>query len=928
MIEPQKLAAAINSKTPSGQSAFTPQQIADLAAKENSPFQKRLKRAMDLGVTKEQALKFYAFGTAGGPQEKEPPKTGFFDQISQQFQSVAQNVQGRRVAFGQDIENFQNRQHGVASTLEGVSQLALRFPGRAAQAAGDMIGGLAAPLVQNAPEIASTALQGVGIPNEVTQQRFNEAGRVLSGVIQSEPVQAVAKFYQGLDSDTRADVESMAALGLASLDIAPGINATPKVLKEVGEGSLSGARGIAKAVFRPKTVEQLLPQLDAAIGQIIQGDKESLKAARSAFQIVDTQGVRTYEDLNQTLRENVKALATKQNAILDAVQDVHTLDSFARTSKVGSQTATTNHVANALNHLEELYLKTGNMDDYVRIKAMKESAATEGLTARQVNNIAREYGVEMPKGFNPKTGDPLTSINSQLTENTRMGVKEAARSILPDDTSRLLDEQMSSLFDTLRNTERVENGVLKLAQKVMKRGILEKVGRLLGRTIDVATGHGLRGFAQSIFPSNVGLKQMNFLQIQDALVSNLGKVEDLIKRIDTMEPDKAAKEVYQLIKESSPKGPIPFSHRSIESESRTLQLRGGQKGRPGIDKPAPLPQPQAQTSVNGGSVGGVNTTMPKGKQIDIPYEIESRQRLVRLYRDEFMKQPDFYDLQGLEKKIAQFEDEIKQLRSMESPKVLPRDGATAGMGGSDSVGGGVDVSGLAPSLDSPTFRKGFVVGDTVTMPTGTFKVGDTIDLGMAGAPPKFPKPWKLKSAINEPSSVDGANHVTMKIEAANGKIMDFKNTEIYSPLSPSPLPKSLGGSDTLEPLMKEARKYKSAEEFADEFVNAERANVYADAQPLARTTPIDNFGTPGDDGIALYRAEQATNDAGVQEWVKKIKAGERPPIITGSRGFGSPRVLDGHHRLAAYRQLGFKEVPTISHNSLTDLWKKANNANQ
>lgn len=174
--------------------------------------------------------------------------------------------------------------------------------------------------------------------------------------------------------------------------------------------------------------------------------------------------------------------------------------------------------------------------------------------------------------------------------------------------------------------------------------------------------------------------------------------------------------------------------KSLFTEPRQIELKGGQKGRPGIDKPAPLPQSKAQESVNGGSVdndmllsklsekqrelfragtpeeqaqaldhlrlkydlenndamlaamrssnggsvGGVDTAMPKGKQIDIPYEIESRQRLISLYRDEFMKQPDFYDLQGLEKKIAQFEDEIKQLRSMESPKALPRDGATTG----------------------------------------------------------------------------------------------------------------------------------------------------------------------------------------------------------------------------------------------------------
>jgi len=146
------------------------------------------------------------------------------------------------------------------------------------------------------------------------------------------------------------------------------------------------------------------------------------------------------------------------------------------------------------------------------------------------------------------------------------------------------------------------------------------------------------------------------------------------------------------------------------------------------------------------------------------------------------------------KVTPELQKKFPNLTPEEIASLTPEEKSLGMVGGSDSVGGGVDVSGLAPSLDSPTFEKGFAVGDTVTMPTGTFKVGDTIDLGMAGAPPKFPKPWKLKSAINEPSSVDGANHVTMKIEAANGKVMDFKKAEIYSPSTPSPL----------EPLMKEA----------------------------------------------------------------------------------------------------------------------------
>lgn len=49
----------------------------------------------------------------------------------------------------------------------------------------------------------------------------------------------------------------------------------------------------------------------------------------------------------------------------------------------------------------------------------------------------------------------------------------------------------------------------------------------------------------------------------------------------------------------------------------------------------------------------------------------------------------------------------------------------------------------------------------------------------------------------------------------------------------------------------------------------------------------------------------------VKEWEEKIKSGERPVIEIGSRGFGFSTVQDGHHKLQAYKNLGFKEVPAI-----------------
>lgn len=59
---------------------------------------------------------------------------------------------------------------------------------------------------------------------------------------------------------------------------------------------------------------------------------------------------------------------------------------------------------------------------------------------------------------------------------------------------------------------------------------------------------------------------------------------------------------------------------------------------------------------------------------------------------------------------------------------------------------------------------------------------------------------------------------------------------------------------------------------------------------------------------------------GVRKWMKRIKEGSRPRITLKMRKFWDhpvlvPQIQNGHHRLEAYRRLGFKSVPIQ--------WKKA-----
>jgi len=165
--------------------------------------------------------------------------------------------------------------------------------------------------------------------------------------------------------------------------------------------------------------------------------------------------------------------------------------------------------------------------------------------------------------------------------------------------------------------------------------------------------------------------------------------------------------------------------------------------------------------------------------------------------------------------------------------------------------------------------------------------------------------------------------------------------------------KDLGGAKAkfVEPyksnspsIITEAKKYKSADEFVK-----------------AQTDPLSEFKTGAgikDEFIARGTVKEAISDIGgiknvergfidksklevtenintssqrYRQVLEEVKNGERTPIIVNEYG----EVLDGHHRLKAYEEIGLKEIPVIapkgtpeikvsSKSQLTDLWNKAN----
>lgn len=157
-----------------------------------------------------------------------------------------------------------------------------------------------------------------------------------------------------------------------------------------------------------------------------------------------------------------------------------------------------------------------------------------------------------------------------------------------------------------------------------------------------------------------------------------------------------------------------------------------------------------------------------------------------------------------------------------------------------------------------------------------------------------------------------------------------------------------------EPLLQEARKYKSAEEFVKALNDSpltgnfgERFGVIDETRLPDVTSQIRKVGgreavdkikqliQTGDKKIGAELADKI--DRPYSQTLKNIyKDGNVPPISVEKLPNGKIEIVDGKHRLQAYRELGIKEIPIANisdtqsgflpeaKSQLTDIWERAN----
>jgi len=301
---------------------------------------------------------------------------------------------------------------------------------------------------------------------------------------------------------------------------------TPAIVGGVVGGTIGAIPGAKKAV--DATLDN--PKIKAIVGQIVQGDIADQSIAAKALANTKLNNVKTYSDLSGAIDTRLKTLKEGVDVIMGNDTTKRTLSELDKVVKVGDLQENVNFVRKALDNLYEAYDTIGLTEDKLRIKNLLLMAEKEGLTTKQINDIAREYGSEFGKKAFGKTGEALTSVNARAFENTRKGVKEAARNLLPDESSKTLDKEMSNLLDTKVLVEKMEEKVNALTQKVQPRSILQKIGRAIGTPIGIAAdATGIKSLFMKVFlESDQGFKTLNSLALQDELPKRIKQFESLL----------------------------------------------------------------------------------------------------------------------------------------------------------------------------------------------------------------------------------------------------------------------------------------------------------------------------------------------------------------------------------------------------------------
>lgn len=319
-----------------------------------------------------------------------------------------------------------------------------------------------------------------------------------------------------------------------------------------GLGALGGVGSIAKPIIKDAFAASRQKKITDSIGRVLQGDAKDIETGRKVISDLDVLGVKSYKDAADRVNEKVGLVSSKLDEALGTNKATRVLDNLHLSSTVGGQTLKQNYVKDALDQLEGFYSKVNNQPGIAQIRQLRSKAEQAGLNSQELNNLAKLHGRDL-NAFNAN-GELASGLSKQAAENTRTGVKATMRDLFGNNISKAADSELTKLIRVRDLFKDMSESVNTLKQKTQNRSLGYRAGRLLEQASNILTLGTARGFIHAMFPSNVGLKTLNALDLERQLGKNL----KLIKQAADPKASEESiiKALEQFIRNSGEKIPL------------------------------------------------------------------------------------------------------------------------------------------------------------------------------------------------------------------------------------------------------------------------------------------------------------------------------------------------------------------------------------
>lgn len=502
----------------------------------------QIQQALDAGVSPQQIQSFMKTGTAS---------SGYLPATAKKVVNSSQPV------FSKDKGILGNAASGInflydkfknLPVIKQVSQGVGAVVGTAGAIEGGIIGGVG-QVVKNAvtgdslgKDVVKSAVQtgketakfGYEIGKEgAPASALGFGGRAIQVPLAfSQGYQGIKDLYDGgMQKDVSKQIQGAIEIGTSAF-------ATKGALET--KGMFVNPEAVSAVKSTPEAIKQsraksTLTKFNDLIGNITQGDAQEIPKAQRALTQIDTNGVKTYSDLVDRFDEKIGQVSAMQDNVLGTDKTVRLLDNLALDTKVGNQNVSHNYVQDGLAQLKEFYSKTNDVQGESMIDGLIQKSQTEGLTLKDVNDIARLHGSEL-NAYNAN-GQLASGLTKQAAENTRVGIKETARNLFDNKVYQASDGVLSDLIKTRKLIQEVSDKVTELQNKIQTRSLGAKVGILLGKIINFAGLGTPKGIVEALIPRGQGFKVMNALDMQKSLEANLKLFEKLNSNINGSKSD-------------------------------------------------------------------------------------------------------------------------------------------------------------------------------------------------------------------------------------------------------------------------------------------------------------------------------------------------------------------------------------------------------